>query len=119
VSTMLLVAVSAAERGQWWPDSWYGRFWVAFGLGAQLIFTGRFLVQWIASEVRRKSYIPPAFWYLSIAGGMMLLTYAVFWKRDPVVTIGQTTGLVVYVRNLMLLHREKLEGQGRLREGHA
>jgi lipid-A-disaccharide synthase-like uncharacterized protein len=85
---------------------------VIFGFGAQAIFTSRFLVQWIASERRRKSYVPIAFWYLSLAGGLMLLSYAVFWKRDIVVTLGQTTGVVVYVRNLMLLKQERLNREG-------
>ena len=108
---MLTLATAMAERGSWWPDSWYGRFWVVFGLGAQAVFTARFLVQWIASERRGKSYIPLVFWYLSIAGAVMLLTYAVLWKHDLVVALGQTTGGVVYVRNLMLLRREREQDQ--------
>ncbi len=107
---MLPLAVSAAERGQWWPDSWVGRIWVLFGLSAQAAFTARFLIQWIASERRGKSYVPIAFWYLSLVGGAMLFTYAAFWKRDIVVMMGQTVGCVVYIRNLMLLHREKRLG---------
>ena len=74
---------------------------------AQALFTARFLVQWIASEKRGKSYVPLAFWYLSLAGAAMLLTYAAFWKHDPVVTLGQTTGGFIYIRNLMLLRKEK------------
>lgn len=104
---LLLAAVDAAERGSWWPDSAFGRFWVVFGLAAQAVFTARFLVQWIASERRGKSYIPLAFWYLSVIGGLMLFSYAAFWKHDLVVTLGQTTGLIVYVRNLMLLRKER------------
>jgi len=77
-----------------------------FGLGAQAVFTARFLVQWIASELRGRSHIPLAFWYLSIVGALMLLTYAAFWKHDLVVTIGQSTGVFIYVRNLMLLRRD-------------
>ncbi|MCK4284044.1 MAG: lipid-A-disaccharide synthase N-terminal domain-containing protein, partial [Candidatus Brocadiae bacterium] len=69
---MLPLAVSAAERGQWWPDSWVGRIWVLFGFCAQAAFTARFLIQWIASERRGKSYVPIAFWYLSLLGGAML-----------------------------------------------
>jgi len=104
---VLAAAQSLAERGQWWPESPFGQFWVLFGFAAQALFTARFLVQWIASERRKKSYVPVAFWYLSIIGAMMLLTYAVVWKHDPVVAIGQSTGGFIYVRNLMLLRREK------------
>ncbi|MGD8394975.1 MAG: lipid-A-disaccharide synthase N-terminal domain-containing protein [Candidatus Eiseniibacteriota bacterium] len=84
--------------------------WVAIGFLAQLVFTGRFVVQWIASERRRESTVPVAFWYLSLAGGMMLLAYAV-WRRDPVFMLGQSVGLVVYVRNLMLLGRRRATGR--------
>lgn len=108
---VLALVVEVAERGSWWPESWYGRFWVLFGFGAQAVFTARFIVQWIASERRRKSHVPIAFWYLSMAGAIMLFTYAVVWKHDPVVALGQTTGGIVYVRNLMLLRREKKHAQ--------
>ncbi|MCD6288819.1 MAG: lipid-A-disaccharide synthase N-terminal domain-containing protein [Candidatus Hydrogenedentes bacterium] len=101
------MAGHVAERGQWWPDSWFGRFWILFGFAAQLIFTARFLVQWLASERKGKSYIPVSFWYLSLVGAAMLLIYAVFWKHDPVVALGQSTGGIVYVRNLMLIKKER------------
>ena len=104
---LLAMAQTATERGQWWPDTGFGRFWVLFGFAAQAVFTARFLVQWMASEKRGKSYVPVAFWYLSLAGAAMLFTYAAFWKHDPVVAFGQTTGGIIYVRNLMLLRREK------------
>lgn len=64
----------------------------------------RFLVQWIVSERRRQSVIPLAFWYLSLGGGSMLLCYAIY-RRDPVFILGQSTGVVIYGRNLMLLRR--------------
>ena len=107
MNTALAFALSGAERGQWWPQSWFGRFWVMFGFGAQIMFTARFLVQWIASERKGKSHVPVAFWYLSLVGGVMLFSYAVIWKHDPVVAVGQTTGVIVYVRNLMLLRKER------------
>ena len=103
----VLAAVSDAARGAWWPDQWYGRAWVVFGLLAQAAFTGRFLVQWIASERKGRSHVPIVFWWLSLVGGLMLFTYAACWKRDVVVVIGQTTGVIVYVRNLMLIYRER------------
>ncbi len=107
MNDMLTMAGHVAERGQWWPDSWFGRFWILFGFAAQLIFTARFLVQWLASERKGKSYIPVSFWYLSLVGAAMLLIYAVFWKHDPVVALGQSTGGIVYVRNLMLIKKER------------
>lgn len=94
---------------------WYGFFnvrsvgellWVACGLLGQALFTGRMLVQWIASERRRESVVPVAFWWLSLAGASMLLAYFA-WRRDVVGILGQATGWMVYARNLYLLHRER------------
>lgn len=76
--------------------------WLAVGLFAQLLFFGRFLVQWLTSEREGRSTIPPLFWYFSLAGGILLLAYSIE-KRDPVFILGQSLGLLVYVRNLMLL----------------
>lgn len=76
------------------------------GLAGQAIFFTRFLVQWIASERAGRSLIPIGFWYLSIAGGFMVLLYG-FYIWDPVVILGQTTGVFVYGRNLVLVHRER------------
>jgi len=66
----------------------------------------RFLWQWIQSERQRRSIIPIAFWYFSLAGGMTLFVYAVH-RRDPVFITGQSLGLLVYARNLLLIAREK------------
>ena len=79
---------------------------LTFGFVAQALFAARFLVQWVKSEIGRKSVIPIAFWYFSFAGGSMMLIYAI-WRKDPVFILGQTTGLVVYIRNLLLIHRER------------
>jgi lipid-A-disaccharide synthase-like uncharacterized protein len=79
--------------------------WVGIGLAGQACFFSRFVVQWLASERRGRSVVPRAFWYLSISGGLILLTYSL-WRRDPVFILGQSVGLFVYLRNLMLLRRE-------------
>ncbi|PYF08198.1 lipid-A-disaccharide synthase-like uncharacterized protein [Rhodobacter viridis] len=77
--------------------------WVIFGFSAQLMFTARFLVQWIASERARSSVMPVAFWYFSLLGGVMLLAYALY-RQDPVFVLGQALGVVIYSRNLWLIH---------------
>jgi lipid-A-disaccharide synthase-like uncharacterized protein len=87
-------------------ESWGEFWWVAFGLGGQLMFTARFLVQWIASERVGRSVVPLAFWYLSIGGGLILFAYAIY-RRDPVFILGQSMGLFVYLRNLVLIHAER------------
>lgn len=91
--------------------SWTEFWWVMVGLTGQLLFTMRFIVQWVTSERRRKSVIPVAFWYFSLAGGMVLLTYAI-WRGDPVFILGQSAGIIIYSRNLWLIHVERRESAG-------
>jgi lipid-A-disaccharide synthase-like uncharacterized protein len=81
--------------------------WWAFGWSAQAIFAMRFVWQWIASERRKEMVVPLGFWYLSIVGGVMLTIYTVFRTGDPVLVTGQAAGLVIYVRNLMLIRRSE------------
>jgi lipid-A-disaccharide synthase-like uncharacterized protein len=85
------------------------KFWLGLGFTAQVIFGSRFLVQWIASERAGRSIIPEIFWVLSLFGGLLLLSYAV-WRRDPVFILGQSTGIFVYSRNLWFIHRDKGDG---------
>jgi lipid-A-disaccharide synthase-like uncharacterized protein len=82
------------------------KIWLSVGILGQLCFASRFLVQWIASEANRRSTVPIAFWYLSLIGGLILLSYAI-WRRDPVFILGQMMGGMVYVRNLMLIRKER------------
>jgi lipid-A-disaccharide synthase-like uncharacterized protein len=81
-------------------------FWLSVGFIGQGLFSGRFLVQWWYSEKAKKSVIPLAFWYFSVAGGIILLAYAIA-RQDPVFICGQAAGLVVYARNLWLIHAER------------
>jgi lipid-A-disaccharide synthase-like uncharacterized protein len=87
-------------------NNWTEFWWVMFGLGGQLLFTARFLVQWIASERAGRSTIPLAFWYFSLGGGIVLFAYAVH-RADPVFILGQSLGVFIYSRNLWLIHRER------------
>jgi len=80
--------------------------WLIVGFLGQACFSARFLVQWIASERRRRSVVPVYFWYLSLAGGVILLAYAIH-RVDPVFILGQAAGLVVYVRNLYLISQQR------------
>jgi lipid-A-disaccharide synthase-like uncharacterized protein len=81
-------------------------FWLIFGLFGQLCFTMRFVVQWIASEKRKESFIPVSFWAFSLAGSMVLLIYAIY-RKDPVFILGQAFGFTVYIRNLQLIFKKK------------
>jgi len=82
------------------------KIWLGIGFFAQLLFSARFLVQWLASERAGKSIVPLLFWYLSIAGSLLLLVYAVY-RKDPVFILGQSMGIFIYTRNLYLIRREK------------
>ena len=81
-------------------------FWLLVGFLGQTLFTARFAVQWWVSERKRDSVVPVAFWWLSLLGGGALLCYAIF-RQDPVIIVGQAMGLLVYVRNLMLVAQAK------------
>lgn len=80
--------------------------WVVVGLVGQLLFSMRFIIQWLASEKAKKSVVPEVFWWFSIGGGLILLAYAIH-RRDPVFILGQCTGIFIYARNLWLVHAEK------------
>jgi lipid-A-disaccharide synthase-like uncharacterized protein len=87
------------------------QYWLyLFGIAGQLLFALRFIVQWVASERKGESIIPIYFWYLSLIGSMILLAYAIF-RRDPVFILGQSTGFIVYTRNLMLIYRKRAGSQ--------
>jgi lipid-A-disaccharide synthase-like uncharacterized protein len=80
--------------------------WLIIGFAGQALFTARFLVQWLESERRRDSVVPVAFWWLSLLGGTFLLAYAAS-RRDPVIVAGQGLGVLVYVRNLGLVRKNR------------
>ena len=84
-------------------------FWLAFGLAAQLAFAARFLVQWIMSERAGKSVVPMAFWFFSVAGGTMTLIYGLV-KREPIIIFGQLLSNIIYIRNLMLIWKNRARG---------
>jgi len=82
------------------------QIWLVIGFFGQGIFTARFLVQWLASEKKKDSVVPVAFWWLSIGGGLTLLAYAIY-REDPVIIAGQSLGVFIYSRNLMLVAKGK------------
>lgn len=81
-------------------------YWLVVGFAGQALFGMRFIIQWIISEKRGESVIPLPFWYLSIGGSLVLLTYAIH-KQDPVFIMGQSLGSIIYIRNLILISRKK------------
>lgn len=80
--------------------------WLVVGFMGQALFSARFLVQWVSSERHKRSVVPLAFWYFSVAGGATLLAYAIH-RQDPVFIVGQFAGLFIYLRNLQLIYRQR------------
>ena len=83
-----------------------GISWLAVGFAGQALFSMRFIIQWWTSERRKRSVIPVAFWFFSLAGGVTLLSYAIY-RQDPVFIAGQAGGLLIYARNLYFVYRER------------
>jgi len=86
-----------------------GIAWVVMGLLGQVLFTGRMVLQWLVSERHQRSIVPVGFWWMSLAGASMLLVYFL-WRRDIVGVLGQSTGWIIYTRNLWLIYRERWRG---------
>lgn len=81
---------------------------LSLGIVSQVVFTLRFVYQWLYSEKQKESVLPLGFWLLSLAGSLLILTYAIF-REDPVLFIGHILGTIIYIRNLILLHRQDVE----------
>lgn len=92
----------AGKMSAWWAGMTpLDRLWLGIGMFGQLMFTGRWFVQWIATERARKSVVPATFWYFSFFGGLLVLAYGIY-RADPVIIIGQF-GVFIYARNLYFL----------------
>ncbi len=96
-----------AKLAAWWAGtSTTEMVWLTIGFTAQLMFSMRFILQWIASERAKQSIVPEVFWYFSFAGGAMLFAYAIY-RVDPVFIMGQGTGLLIYARNIHFIWQDK------------
>ena len=86
--------------------------WLAIGLAGQALFSARWIIQWLVSEKSRRSTMPEVFWYLSLVGGLLVLSYGLR-KMDPVIILGQF-GVLIYARNLFFIRKEKRYVTGKL-----
>ncbi|MGI9386225.1 MAG: lipid-A-disaccharide synthase N-terminal domain-containing protein [Methyloligellaceae bacterium] len=102
--------MDVSSLATWWASvSTAELIWLSVGFAAQLMFSMRFIVQWIASEKARQSIVPEIFWYFSFVGGAMLFVYAIH-RMDPVFILGQGMGLIIYSRNIYFIWRAKKLG---------
>lgn len=109
---MDFLATAAGKLAAWWVNTPASEVvWLVIGFTAQLMFSMRFIIQWLASERARQSIVPEAFWYFSCAGGVMLFAYAIY-RVDPVFILGQGTGLLIYARNIQMIWQAKRKGLG-------
>lgn len=93
-----------AKIVSWWSlTPAYEKAWLAIGLTGQLMFSARWIIQWVASERVRQSVVPSTFWYFSLLGGLLVLSYGIH-KLDPVIILGQF-GVLIYARNIYLMMR--------------
>jgi lipid-A-disaccharide synthase-like uncharacterized protein len=82
--------------------------WKVIGWMGNAIFSTRFLVQWYATEKRQEVVVPPLFWWLSLAGSLLLLSYALFHERDSVFIFAYAFTWIPYIRNLLIHRRHEL-----------
>ena len=85
--------------------------WEIIAFVGQIIFGGRFFVQWLASEIKKQSHIPIVFWYLSIVGSVILWVYTIH-KRTPVLTLAFSLQILIYLRNLQLIRKQRKANPG-------
>ena len=76
--------------------------WELIGYLGQAVFGGRWLVQWLVSEKAKQSVVPAVYWYMSLFGGLITLSYAIFRETGPFI-VAQSCGVIVYLRNIVLL----------------
>ena len=103
-----MISAYIAKLALWWSTmTTLDLVWLGIGLTGQIMFTARWLIQWIISEKAKRSIVPELFWYLSLFGGLMVLSYGVY-KIEPVLILGQF-GVFIYARNIYFIHRTNRE----------
>jgi lipid-A-disaccharide synthase-like uncharacterized protein len=80
-------------------------FWKVIGWLGNAAFFSRFIIQWYASEKRKQVVVPVSFWWLSLAGSLCLLTYAIFYQKDSVFIFAYAFTWIPYIRNLIIQKR--------------
>ena len=83
--------------------------WAATALVGQVIFGGRFVLQWIVSEYKKRSHVPTAFWFMSLAGSLILLSYSIHIK-NPIFMLAFSLNTLIYLRNLHLIYKHAKKG---------
>lgn len=82
--------------------------WKVVGWAGNAVFFSRFFVQWYATEKLKRVVVPTAFWWLSLGGSLLLLSYALFYEKDSVFIFAYAFTWIPYIRNL-IIHRRHAE----------
>jgi lipid-A-disaccharide synthase-like uncharacterized protein len=83
--------------------------WATIALVGQAVFGGRFILQWIVSEYKKRSHVPTSFWFVSLAGSLILLSYSIHIK-NPIFMLGFSLNTLIYIRNLHLIYIHAKKG---------
>ena len=84
--------------------------WTTVGIVGQAVFGGRFILQWIVSEYKKKSHVPDIFWYMSLVGSILLLFYTIH-RNEPILAIGFSANILIYIRNIHLIFKHSKSGR--------
>lgn len=106
----VLIVIFAYNNGEYDLNKLFNNqeipFWLLLlGIVSQVLFTLRFVYQWMVSEKLKESLLPVGFWRMSVVGASLILTYAIF-RKDPVLFVGHIAGLVIYVRNIFIWKKQ-------------
>ncbi|MAN58981.1 MAG: lauroyl acyltransferase [Flavobacteriaceae bacterium] len=109
----IFIVIYAYNNGEYDLDQLFRNdaipFWLlVLGIVSQIVFTLRFIYQWLYSEKTKTSQLPITFWQLSVLGASLILIYAIF-RKDPVLFIGHIAGLIIYVRNIFIWKKQLRE----------
>lgn len=107
----IFIVVYAYNNGEYDIDQLFNNenipLWLLLlGIFSQLLFTLRFIYQWLYSEKTKTSQLPVGFWRMSVLGASLIVTYAIF-RKDPVLFVGHIAGLIIYVRNISIWKKEQ------------
>lgn len=85
----------------------WGDFWTIIGWTGNAVFSSRFLVQWYVTEKKKQVVIPAIFWWLSLAGSLLFLSYAIFYDKHHVIIFAYAFNWIPYARNLIIHYRHE------------
>jgi len=84
--------------------------WTTVGFVGQFTFGGRFILQWLVSEYKKRSHVPTAFWFMSLVGSLLLLAYSIH-RAEPIFILGFSLNILIYLRNINLIFKHKKTGE--------